>query len=273
MSAPRHCPGCGRPASGNFCSQCGTPLANGSRCRNCTAALHAGALFCPECGAPTGARPGKPVAAYLPWILSGLALVAFSVAITLFIRGQVSVREPGMPPTGGILSPQGNASTGGAGVDTSPSGGMPTAAELAAMPPREAADRLFDRAMSTREAGDTERAAFFARMAVEAYRRVPPAELDEDAHFHIGLLHLAVDDPVAARSEAEAILKAAPDHLLGLILSARAASAAGDPTAAQESYAHFLRVLAAEQESGRVEYGAHEELIAREAEAARASTG
>jgi hypothetical protein len=228
-------------------------------------------MYCGECGAPTGRRSAKPVTAYLPWILSALALAAFAVAITMFLRGQAMERQAGMPLSGGVIGGEGTspaeAPTGG-GVES-----MPSAAELAAMSPREAADRLFDRAMRTDESGDTERAQFFAHMAVQAYDGLPPEQLDLDARFHQGLLRLVMKDPAGAAADADEILAADPDHLLGLVLSARAADAGGDEMGMVAAYERLLGALPVGLASGRQEYEMHDRLLESEAERARALTG
>lgn len=261
------CASCGRESSGKYCSHCGESLGGGERaCASCGSALSPGARFCGECGAAVGARPTKPAVAYLPWMLSGLALVAFAVAISLFVRGQAAPRFGDMPPTGGVIpSP---TAEGGA-----PAGGMPTAAELAAMSPREAADRLFDRAMTASESGDAERASFFAKMAADAYGRVGEADYDLDARFHVGLLRLELGDLEGARSAADSMLALSPDHLLALIVAARAAEAAGDEEGRARYYARFLAGLPAGLASGRPEYEAHDTLLESEAERARQVTG
>jgi len=253
------CSECGRDFSGNFCSHCGAPASSSGHCASCGSALDAEARFCAECGAAVaGPTVRKGWSATAPWILSGLALIAFGIAVSLFVRGQSGPRAAGMPPTGGILTGEEAPPSPGGGPGA---GGMPTAAELAAMSPREAADRLFDRAMSTRESGDTTRASFFARMAVQAYRRVAPTDLDADAHFHIGLLKLASGDVEGAAREAEGILKTDPKHLLGLILGAQTAEARGDNARRREFYARFLMALPEERATGRQEYAAHSRLI------------
>jgi hypothetical protein len=219
----------------------------------------AGALYCGECGAPVSdalaAAARKPLRARLPWILSGLALVAFAVAISLMIGKSVGVRAPGEPPTGGIIT---GGSGGEAGLD-------PTSVDLAQMEPREAADRLFDRALRTEAAGDTTRARFFADMGVRAYAALPEAELDLDARFHLGLLHTVRGDSVAAGREADAMLAEAPDHLLALVLRMRLAERTGDDAALAEARRHFSSVLEAERASGRPEYAQHANLIDAEA--------
>jgi hypothetical protein len=150
---------------------------------------------------------------------------------------------------------------------------MPSAVELASMSPREAADRLYDRAMSTDEAGDHARAQFFAGMAIQAYAALPPEESDLDARFHRGLLQLVMDDPEAAAAESSALLAADPDHLLGLVLVARIAEQRGDQAARRSAYERFLGALPAGLVSGRPEYEMHDGLLETEAERAREIIG
>lgn len=300
------CPRCGEEGSGDYCVRCGTrlPPEEGERCPECGVELPDDAWFCPECGEPVRERPEKESVDYLPWILSALALVAFAVGITLLVQEQSSPREPGAPPTGGVIesgTPEdadrpggvapggeraapggsevpdagdgsggatgGDATGPGSGAADVPEGGrMPSADELAEMSPREAADRLFDRTMRLRAAGDPEgRVPFFARMAVQAYRRLGAEELDADARFHVGLLELARGRPEPAAASADTILAEDPGHLLGLLLAARAAEAAGDADAAR-AWRDSLRA-AADRTSldARPEYRAHRGLLEEEA--------
>lgn len=170
--------------------------------------------------------------------------------------------------TGGISAPEreemrGDGERGPSGEI--PSAAMPSAAELAAMSPREAADRLFERAMREREAGDPDRAAFFARMGLQAYARVPAAELDDDAWFHVGLLHLAAGDPAGARGTVGVLLEADPRHLLGLALGARVAEAAGDAEGAAAYRRRLREAIEAGVSSEEPPYAPHAALIEREA--------
>ncbi len=261
------CRECGAEGSGNYCAQCGAPLeaAEGRRCRGCGAEVDPDARYCTECGEPVADGGSKPWTAYLPWALSALALVAFAVAITLFIQTETSPRQAGSPPTGSLPGDDAAAAAGGSaaggrtgGGAAASGGGMPSADELANMPPREAADRLFDRAMRVRAAGDTARARFFARMGRQAYDRLPAADVDADARFHAGLLALVRGDTAAARSRAEAILEEEPDHLLGLVLAVRSAPDAE----ARRQYAERFREAAASADlAGRPAYEAHRTLI------------
>lgn len=291
------CSECGKEGTGSYCARCGAPLGAGDqeRCSDCGADLPADAHFCPECGEPVRERPEKEPGDYLPWILSALALVAFAVGITLFVQDQAAPRQAGAPPTGGVIesgtpgdadrpggvapgegAPRGGTSDGAGGMSgdagaspgeggaaAGPGGGaMPSADELAEMSPREAADRLFNRTMRLRAAGDPEgRASFFARMAVQAYRRVPSSEVDADVRFHVGLLELVRDRPDAAAAAADTILADEPGHLLGLLLAARAAEAQDDERAA-DRWRDSLR-SAADRTSldARPEYRAHDSML------------
>lgn len=265
------CPKCGNEESGAFCSRCGEDLRRGKggpACVSCGAGLEPGALFCSECGAPTGHRPGKPLLAYLPWALSALALVAFAIAIAFFVQGQSQPRIGDMPLSGGLPEAPSGDGPGGASAGAGP--GM---VDLSQLSSRQAADRLFERAMRTDDEGDTEQAKFFANMAVQAYAAVPPGEIDADARFHLGLLHLLQEEPDAAAVEAETILAARPNHLLGLALTARIAAARGDVAAEREAYGRFLDALPAEREAGLAEYRMHDSLVESEASRAMEVTG
>ena len=262
---PRTCPGCGAAASGRFCSRCGEALSTTVSCPACGTEAAPGARFCSACGAPVAARARKSWRSRLPWILSGLALVAFAVAISLMIGESVGVRAPGMPPTGGVI-------TGDEGAPTVPAQGLdPSGIDLSSMSGREAADRLFDRAMRTEAAGDSTRAAFFAGMGRQAYGALPPAELDLDARFHVALLALMQDDIAVASAEADAILGEAPSHLLGWLLRVRLAEEGGDEAARAEATSRFLEALPAERSADRPEYRQHGTLI--DSEAARLGGG
>lgn len=259
------CPACGTPGEGNFCAQCGRPMpessATGRTCPSCGAACEPDALYCSECGAPVAERPSKPLRERLPWILSGLALVAFAVAISLMLGESTGQRAEGMPPTGGVIESPGGGAIGGPAA-----GGMdPSGVDLSNMSGREAADRLFDRAMRTEASGDTAQARFFAGMGLQAYGGLPPREMDADARFHVGLLQLMAGDAAGARQSADAILVENPDHLLAWILRARIAELRGDEAALAEAGSRFTEALETERAAGRPEYEQHAALIDEQA--------
>ncbi|WP_423924449.1 double zinc ribbon domain-containing protein [Candidatus Palauibacter sp.] len=262
MTTPGECPSCESEGAGKFCSQCGVPL-GGAACGGCGAVLKPEALYCTECGEPVGAPEAKPGSARIPWFSSGLALVAFSILIAVLVQRWSVERVGEMTMTGGLPGEtSGGAPPAGAPGGGTAGAGMPTAEELAAMTPREAADRLFERVMREHESGNFERAAFFIGMALQAYDAVPPGEVDADLRFHVGLLSLISADSIAAREGAQAILAEDPAHLLGLLLASRAAEFAGDAAAAQ-GFRDRMREEVAEAGGipERAEYDAHRTLI------------
>jgi len=221
-------------------------------------------MYCSECGSPVAVRASKPASAFMPWILSALALAVFAFVIsTLVQRGSVD-RIGDMTVTGSL---PGSAGAPSGGAPVAGGSGMPSMEELAAMSPRDAADRLYERAMSELEGGDFERSAFFLDMGLQAYATVPPEDIDADARFHMGLMQLHLGDSAAALQSSEDILAEEPEHLLGLILSARIADLSGD-SATAAGYRTRLR-SAIESTGGipeRQEYQSHRPLIERELE-------
>jgi len=246
--AQTKCSGCGTPSDGEFCTRCGKPINAIGHCSSCGSACEVGALYCRDCGAPVGKPPVKSMRARLPWILTGLALVAFAIALSVMIGKGTGERAPGMPPTGSIIT--------GAQPATGPSG-----VDLSSMTPREAADRLFDRAMREESAGNMAQALQFAEMGVRTYGMIPAAEVDADAHFHLGLLELLRSQPDDAELHANAILETLPDHLLGWVLQERISEQRGDATGVEQAQSRFLAVLDAQRALNLAEYAQHAVII------------
>jgi len=230
------CPTCGANATGKFCHNCGTPLGKRA-CAACGAALTGTARFCHACGAPAAGAGGGPAGAGatrgVPWFLVGAAVVILLVVVAV-----VQLRPGAPPPAPGAPAGQ-------------PSGPV----DLAQMSPREAADRLFDRVMISREAGKLDSAAFFAPMAIRAYAMLDG--LDPDARFHVGLLEIAAGNPAGADAQADTLAQAVPTHLYAFMLRADAARARGDTAAAARADQAFLRSYEAETAAARPEYGPH----------------
>lgn len=263
------CPSCGKPASGNFCQHCGTAL-GGRFCTKCGAKLSGTAKFCTQCGAAApgakakaggarpapaaagaGAEPGHRQAAAAtfgggnaPWWIAGIAMFGLILVVGW-----------------NMVKPEGPAAPGGGGM---PAAGNPAAGQspldLESMSPRDAADRLFNRVMGSVSEGDTTGAMFFQPMAVQAYERAEPLDLD-------GLLHLSLleslADPAAGLETAQRILESEPDHVLGLGAAAQAAIALEDSAQATEYYQHLLDVYDVQYARNLVEYDGHRTLMSQ----------
>ncbi|MFV1987995.1 MAG: hypothetical protein ACC682_12000 [Gemmatimonadota bacterium] len=197
-------------------------------------------------------------------MLSAVVLLGFSFLIARLVQSGSVERIGDMTVTGGLP-------TAGGGQRPAPAGGtsagMPSLEDLASMTPRQAADRLFERAMREHEGGDFERAAFFLDMGLQAYVAVPSSEIDADARFHMGLMQLLLGDSTSARLTGADILDEEGDNLLGLMLSARVADFAGQSETAREFRARLKSVVeAAGGIPSRQEYDSHRPMIERELE-------
>ena len=220
-------------------------------CHACGTSLSPGARFCHKCGANTALPSGGGWRTGLPWGIAGLAIGAL---LTMLVR------------TGRSDSPRAVSATESSGITTMP------APDISQMSPEERAQRLFDRVMRLGEEGKTDSVQFFMPMALGAYQQLPALSLD--SHFDLGLLHLAAGDPANALKEADAIRQAAPTHLFGFVLRARALAARGDSRGAAQAYRDFLKNEPAERTRRRPEYEEHGRILdAIHSEAAAAAPG
>jgi hypothetical protein len=188
-----------------------------------------------------------------PWVAIGIASIALIVAfVALFSRDNVMVApEPVLPP----LS------------SSAPLPGQPP--DLSSMTPRQAADRLFNRVMAASENGDTAEALRFAPMALQAYNNL--GSLDNDAHYHVALLHLTTGDIKGARAQSELLRKSVPNHLLAFMLEHQIAERSGNNESVARAYKGFLANFDTEIAAGRIEYLEHQNTILRFQKAAQAS--
>lgn len=208
-----------------------------------------GARFCTACGAPV--RRG---ASNLPWYIAGAALVALIVLVLLpTTRRPGAAADPGAVP----LPPSADAPAGDMASASIP--GAAGAPGPLTGTPRELADRLFNRIMQLREAGDTARARFFLPMGMQAYAMA--GELDADGLYHLSLLQGMAGNGAEGRATAEKILATSPDHLLGLAAAAEAANVAGDRTAARAYYRRLLDHYDAESKKPLPEYAEHRRIL------------
>ena len=159
-------------------------------------------------------------------------------------------------------------------VPLAPAAAGPAAIDLNSMSPREAADRLFDRVMQAASIGDSLVAAQFLPMAIQAYERAAP--LDLDGRFHLSTLQRTEGDFATALATAEQALAEGPDHLLLLYAAGEAAREAADGAVARAHFQHLVDVYDAQMASGNPDYEAHTTMmdsIREEASAYLASAG
>jgi hypothetical protein len=244
------CPSCQTETDGRYCPSCGVPL-KGATCRVCGAPLVEGSTYCTQCGESVRLQRTSN----LPWIIAGLSIAAVIFVLIL-------------PTLRGTSRPFAAASGSAPAAPFAGDGSMGTPPPLTGTP-REQADRLFDRIMREREAGNLERAAGFLPMAIAAYNQA--GELDADGLYHLSMLQSAAGDLPAARSTAEQILVTAPDHLLGL--AAAADAAAGDSATARKHWSHFLEVFDAENAKALQEYIDHGRILPEYRTTARTFVG
>jgi hypothetical protein len=141
------------------------------------------------------------------------------------------------------------------------------APDISNMSPRERADRLYNRVMAAAERGDTGQVRFFVPMALQSYGLIGP--LDQDAHYHVGMIDFANHDYPAALAEADSIAKTSPRHLFGSLLRIQVAGARGDTTARNRAYRAFADSYQAEMASKKPEYEEHGAVLQRTREDAR----
>jgi hypothetical protein len=141
--------------------------------------------------------------------------------------------------------------------------------DLSSMTPRQAADRLFNRIMTASESGNRDEALRFAPMALQAYDGL--GTLDNDARYHVALIHLTAGDTAKARAQIDRLRKSVPGHLLASMLEQQIAERGGNQGAVARAYQSFLAAYDAEIAAGRAEYLDHQGSIDRFHQAAQAS--
>lgn len=240
------CPACGKAATGNFCPHCGAQL-GGRFCDQCGAKAAPAATFCNQCGSKMRSAGQRATAASLvggqnlPWWIAGAAM--FVLILVLGVR----MVQPAGPATSAPAT-QPVAPFAGGGT-----GGVPP--DLSGMSPREAADRLFNRVMTSVSQGDSTGAQAFLPMAVAAYDRARP--LDHDGVFHMSLLNRAAGNLEAALANAQEVLAQDASHLLALAAAAEAAAELGRAGEATAHYRRVLEVYDAQIARGLPEYADH----------------
>ncbi len=227
-------------------------------CASCGAPSTPNARFCHRCGTPVGSaadgarNAGGPTAAtVLPWGVAAIALVAL---IALLAGQFFGTRE--RAPVPAALPVMGSAGA---------------APDISSMSPQERADRLFFRVMDYSSRGIPDSANFFAPMALGALEAVEPRT--PHLRYDMGLIGLVTGDGALAAAQADSILQAAPAHLLGLALAARAADAMRDTIARNRFEQRLLAAEASERAKGLEEYTDHENDLRLAIETARRPGG
>jgi hypothetical protein len=240
------CPGCGANASGRFCNACGTPLSGAATCPACRQPLQPGARFCRQCGTAVGAgtAAGAGSRDRQPWIVAGAAAIA---ALGLVIAMLVKKEQPAA------------AAQAGPAAEAAAAPAMPSAADLAAMSPKERYDRLYNRVMRAAESGDQATVEQFSPMAKMAYAQLD--SIDTDARYHMALLMLHTGEVPGAAAMADTILLKEPGHLFGYMIQGTIARFTKDQKALGEAYGQFRRNYDGEIKKGRQEYGEHERSV------------
>ncbi|CAN5488549.1 hypothetical protein BH09GEM1_BH09GEM1_10740 [soil metagenome] len=179
--------------------------------------------------------------------MGGAALLT----LVAFVAGVATGRRSS---SDGIVVDQTASATAPAPLSGMAGGGIVAAPDISAMSPEERASRLFNRVMLYSEQGKLDSARFFAPMAIQAYEMIGP--VDAHAQYDIGTISVTAGDVVRARAEADTILAARSNHLLGLVLAIRAADMAKDATAAN-AFRKRLVAAAPTERSALKEYSEH----------------
>lgn len=216
---------------------------SGSKCPSCQTGLHPDAKFCHECGALAGDQRDPK-----RWEWRIVAPVSVLIGIVAVGAGLILVLGiPAAEQKDLLSSPQSDV------INSSRQVEQPV--DLSTMTPREAADRLFNRVMAADERGDAAQSIQFAPMALQAYQLVD--RLDADAHYHLGLINLLLENLDEVREQIENLKRDSADHLLGLALAFRVAKRVGDDKSASEILARLAAAYDAEIRRGKPEYEAH----------------
>ena len=201
------------------------------------------------------AMDSKPVEKIVPWVALGLSIAALAFSLLAWLDRGGGAAQPALAPAP-FAQPL-----------SAPFPASSQSVNLASMSPREAADRLFNRVMAASESGNTEEASRFAPMALQAYEQLET--LDNDARYHVALIHLTTGNVKGARVQIDELRRAVPSHLLALMVEHQIAERGGDKAAAARARKSFLAAFDAEAATGRVEYRDHGSSIDRFREAAQ----
>lgn len=244
-----HCTQCGAEAQGKFCGPCGAALVP-LPCPSCGVNLEAGTRYCTECGSPVRLQAAEKsytngggdtrAQGLLPWVLSGVLLVALLVVGGFGILGGGAGSDASRQPPPGTLGPAPNV-------------------DLASMSPGEAADRLFNRVAMALQVRDSVEVMSFLPMALDAHELAKP--LSEVRLFRFSFLQRVATEYDLALATAQEGLTREPNHLLLLSAAAEASRELGDLDGARIYFQHLLEVWDTETALNRQDYEDHARLL------------
>lgn len=244
--APAPCPSCGTPATGSFCSGCGTRLGR-LACAHCQAELSPQARFCHRCGQPVDSLARKSSVGRSDrraWLVAGTVCVLLVAGIAYKVSRDAS--GPAAPDMANAGSSAGAVATAG------PSGPAP---DISSMTPRERFDRLYNRIMQASERRDSAEVERFTPMALGAYQQLETR--DADARYHAAVLQMQVGNLQAAKALADTILAESPGHLFGYLVRGEAATLVNDTAGRTKARRDFLKQYDSQIKTARVEYLEH----------------
>jgi hypothetical protein len=207
----------------------------------------------------------------LPWAVAAIALLALlAMSAGKFFnasRGSsLDAPQNALPQAGlddrGASPGSDDAASAGSGI---------RAPDISSLSPEERADRLFNRVMLLNSQGKNDSVLFFAPMAISAYEMLSPMTADQ--RYDMGRIAEVAGALPLAKAQADTILSASPNHLLGLILAARIASLSGDTAARRRYETKFLAVQKAESARKLPEYERHQDDITSAVANAQRSIG
>ncbi|MFN8647151.1 MAG: zinc ribbon domain-containing protein [Gemmatimonadales bacterium] len=216
-----------------------------SSCPACHAPLSPDARYCHRCGRAVTAGVGEQAPWFVAW---GLVLVALAGITWFVVTKDARAAAPDMANAGNTTPGQGGAGGGG---------GAPP--DISQMTPRERFLRLHDRIMNAVGSGDTATALRFAPMALQAYGMLD--QVDADARYHAGVIHIQLGDYPAALALADTIQAEAPKHLFASLLRLEVGQASRDAAASDRARRAFLADFDQELRAGRPEYDEHRPML------------
>lgn len=250
-SSSTTCPNCDRAVRGRYCAHCGATT-EAAACVSCDAPLEPGDRHCSQCGESASGSPRLARARQsqrTAWIVAGIAFVALALMVVLQKASDMRARDAAAVADAGSVQAGAPAPGGGSRI---------SAQELASMTPRELMDRLYNKIMTLHEAGKTDSVSFFAPMFMSIYERPEVQPADADLRYHVGTVAYAAGMPDVEKAQADTVLSAAPDHLLGLLMAARNARARGAETEAKRFEKRLLDAESRERAKQLPEYRDHQ---------------